>query len=138
MPTRNANSVAATRLVVPNSSATKIVAAEREVPGNTPATTCRSEEHTSELPSLMRHSYAVFCLKKKKNTHKPYTSPTHKTKHKNDNINNEQKQMITAVPDLSNQRKTIPDSNPPGYNEPSQETSHKGQCNPTSILNCIR
>src|SRR3546814_5514574 len=28
----------------------------------------RSEEHTSELPSLMRTSYAVFCLKKKKNT----------------------------------------------------------------------
>src|SRR3546814_3354916 len=28
----------------------------------------RSEEHTSELPSLMRISYAVFCLKKKKNT----------------------------------------------------------------------
>src|SRR3546814_2104607 len=27
----------------------------------------RSEEHTSELQSLMRHSYAVFCLKKKKN-----------------------------------------------------------------------
>src|SRR3546814_1154158 len=26
----------------------------------------RSEEHTSELPSLMRRSYAVFCLKKKK------------------------------------------------------------------------
>src|SRR3546814_4443233 len=30
----------------------------------------RSEEHTSELQSLMRSSYAVFCLKKKKNTHK--------------------------------------------------------------------
>src|SRR3546814_4273303 len=30
----------------------------------------RSEEHTSELQSLMRISYAVFCLKKKK-THKP-------------------------------------------------------------------
>src|SRR3546814_8022382 len=31
----------------------------------------RSEEHTSELPSLMRISYAVFCLKKKNknNTH---------------------------------------------------------------------
>src|SRR3546814_1855135 len=29
----------------------------------------RSEEHTSELQSLMRISYAVFCLKKKKNTH---------------------------------------------------------------------
>src|SRR3546814_2292194 len=29
----------------------------------------RSEEHTSELQSLMRISYAVFCLKKKKDTH---------------------------------------------------------------------
>src|SRR3546814_8563975 len=34
----------------------------------------RSEEHTSELQSLMRTSYAVFCLKKKKSihTHKYY------------------------------------------------------------------
>src|SRR3546814_9780142 len=30
------------------------------------ATKIRSEEHTSELQSLMRISYAVFCLKKKK------------------------------------------------------------------------
>src|SRR3546814_4167075 len=30
------------------------------------AHSCRSEEHTSELQSLMRISYAVFCLKKKK------------------------------------------------------------------------
>src|SRR3546814_5743457 len=30
----------------------------------------RSEEHTSELQSLMRISYAVFCLKKKKNSHR--------------------------------------------------------------------
>src|SRR3546814_7080535 len=30
----------------------------------------RSEEHTSELQSLMRISYAVFCLKKKINTYK--------------------------------------------------------------------
>src|SRR3546814_4115690 len=30
----------------------------------------RSEEHTSELQSLMRISYAVFCLKKKKTTYK--------------------------------------------------------------------
>src|SRR3546814_5342875 len=29
----------------------------------------RSEEHTSELQSLMRISYAVFCLKKKTNNH---------------------------------------------------------------------
>src|SRR3546814_9637030 len=37
----------------------------------------RSEEHTSELQSLMRISYAVFCLKKK--THKIYnhTKPRH-------------------------------------------------------------
>src|SRR3546814_4710379 len=33
----------------------------------------RSEEHTSELQSLMRISYAVFCLKKK-NTHIPHTT----------------------------------------------------------------
>src|SRR3546814_6052316 len=30
----------------------------------------RSEEHTSELQSLMRNSYAVFCLKKKKTIHR--------------------------------------------------------------------
>src|SRR3546814_4786272 len=35
----------------------------------------RSEEHTSELQSLMRISYAVFCLKKKNTTH----PPTHST-----------------------------------------------------------
>src|SRR3546814_56543 len=36
----------------------------------------RSEEHTSELQSLMRISYAVFCLKKKKN--KTYKTTDHK------------------------------------------------------------
>src|SRR3546814_968852 len=36
----------------------------------------RSEEHTSELQSLMRISYAVFCLKKKNNTN---TNTTKKT-----------------------------------------------------------
>src|SRR3546814_5774556 len=35
-----------------------------------PANNGRSEEHTSELQSLMRISYAVFCLKKKNNTMK--------------------------------------------------------------------
>src|SRR3546814_8924459 len=33
----------------------------------------RSEEHTSELQSLMRISYAVFCLKKNKKTRQQYT-----------------------------------------------------------------
>src|SRR3546814_7709693 len=32
----------------------------------------RSEEHTSELQSLMRNSYAVFCLKKKTNAHNKF------------------------------------------------------------------
>src|SRR3546814_8111659 len=39
----------------------------------------RSEEHTSELQSLMRISYAVFCLKKKKKKkQKQYTKPKEK------------------------------------------------------------
>src|SRR3546814_5747991 len=36
--------------------------------GQVTGTARRSEEHTSELQSLMRTSYAVFCLQKKKNT----------------------------------------------------------------------
>src|SRR3546814_5388570 len=46
----------------------------------------RSEEHTSELQSLMRISYAVFCLKKKKQTNKnisninPHIYKQHDTK----------------------------------------------------------
>src|SRR3546814_1687053 len=36
---------------------------------------CRSEEHTSELQSLMRNSYAVFCLKTKKT--QDYTHTKH-------------------------------------------------------------
>src|SRR3546814_2937749 len=41
----------------------------------------RSEEHTSELQSLMRISYAVFCLKKKKedDIHSNYTSTRRST-----------------------------------------------------------
>src|SRR3546814_5523171 len=41
-----------------------------------PAVAARSEEHTSELQSLMRISYAVFCLKKKT------TKTTKTTQHK--------------------------------------------------------
>src|SRR3546814_4731285 len=39
---------------------------KRRIPGqrrHARAGACRSEEHTSEIQSLMRHSYAVFCLK---------------------------------------------------------------------------
>src|SRR3546814_5802056 len=45
-------------------------------PPRTPATArprWRSEEHTSELQSLMRISYAVFCLKKKKKRQTQHT-----------------------------------------------------------------
>src|SRR3546814_5831391 len=44
----------------------------------TTADAVRSEEHTSELQSLMRISYAVFCLKKKKKTKQkqPHTITT--------------------------------------------------------------
>src|SRR3546814_10215018 len=38
----------------------------------------RSEEHTSELQSLMRISYAVFCLKKKQNNTIHYINELHK------------------------------------------------------------
>src|SRR3546814_5390085 len=44
-------------------------------PPRTMRQAARSEEHTSELQSLMRNSYAVFCLKKKK-----------KTKHKHNDL----------------------------------------------------
>src|SRR3546814_10739409 len=40
----------------------------------------RSEEHTSELQSLMRISYAVFCLKKKK-THNHITTNNHESQY---------------------------------------------------------
>src|SRR3546814_3399916 len=44
------------------------ITADREVELRRNDGSRRSEEHTSELQSLMRNSYAVFCLKKKKNT----------------------------------------------------------------------
>src|SRR3546814_4511253 len=40
----------------------------------------RSEQHPSELQSLMRISYAVFCLKKKKKQHKLHTTENYNTK----------------------------------------------------------
>src|SRR3546814_2180412 len=42
----------------------------------------RSEEHTSELQSLMRISYAVFCLKKKKNKKNSNNNNTNPNTHK--------------------------------------------------------
>src|SRR3546814_7565452 len=45
----------------------------------TPEGSVRSEEHTSELQSLMRISYAVFCLKKKNK--EKHTTKSHTAKH---------------------------------------------------------
>src|SRR3546814_7102988 len=52
-------------------------------PGRTPA--MRSEEHTSELQSLMRISYAVFCLKKKNKKTQHYTYITNTEIHMQSN-----------------------------------------------------
>src|SRR3546814_4638178 len=52
-------------------AADAVLAARRAHPDATLAA-LRSEEHTSELQSLMRISYAVFCLKNKHNNPKHY------------------------------------------------------------------
>src|SRR3546814_9899409 len=51
----------------------------RSVTGGDNAPRKRSEEHTSELQSLMRISYAVFCLKKKKRIHTQKNDRAHNT-----------------------------------------------------------
>src|SRR3546814_2541824 len=56
----------------------------------------RSEEHTSELQSLMRISYAVFCLKKKKVMQKYYVYDLTKT-----HIDYRTKHKSCIVPDIS-------------------------------------
>ena len=55
IPTRKANSVAAARFEVPRSIATKIVVAEREVPGKTPATICA-------IPTAMATRQKIWLL----------------------------------------------------------------------------
>src|SRR3546814_2148214 len=50
---------------------TKIAIARVKKSTKAPTSTLRSEEHTSELQSLMRISYAVFCLKKQKTQLQP-------------------------------------------------------------------
>src|SRR3546814_9713609 len=47
----------------------------------------RSEEHTSELQSLMRISYAVFCLKKKKTTTRRQRATIHQSQPKDQKYN---------------------------------------------------
>src|SRR3546814_4986409 len=60
-----------TALVTTSLTRSRTVSTSPENPAS--CSTPRSEEHTSELQSLMRNSYAVFCLKKTKQT----TNNTH-------------------------------------------------------------
>src|SRR3546814_9130169 len=65
---------------------------DRAVLQNTLARFKRSEEHTSELQSLMRNSYAVFCLKKKKSaTNIAYTEMVNH----NITVNHNNKEQLT-------------------------------------------
>src|SRR3546814_1354407 len=64
-------------VVMPNMDGPSMVARARATHPDLPVL-FRSEEHTSELQSLMRISYAVFCLKKKK----------HKTTHERRQLDN--------------------------------------------------
>src|SRR3546814_10792414 len=52
--------------IVAQGTPAELAANEKSLTGQYLSGTRRSEEHTSELQSLMRISYAVFCLKKKK------------------------------------------------------------------------
>src|SRR3546814_8048848 len=77
--------------LAPDSTRPRAVTVRLRVPlsGSTIGRLDRSEEHTSELQSLMRISYAVFCLKKK-----------NKTKHQHTNIAKPyipQHKMITII-----------------------------------------
>src|SRR3546814_3146018 len=55
----------------------------------------RSEEHTSELQSLMRNSYAVFCLKKKKKHIR--IDQTHISQYKQENADAAARQTIQDI-----------------------------------------
>src|SRR3546814_2775421 len=56
----------------------------------------RSEEHTSELQSLMRISYAVFCLKKKKQKTKHITKTESEKSNTINRYNNKKKQHLQS------------------------------------------
>src|SRR3546814_2591389 len=64
--------------------------------------TPRSEEHTSELQSLMRISYAVFCLKKKKK------SKTKKKSHSKNEQSNVQRKNTHKKTQIKSTRQQIP------------------------------
>src|SRR3546814_6727006 len=68
-------------LFVANNLVRRVESANAFVANSHPGCLHRSEEHTSELQSLMRISYAVFCLKKKNHTNRHKHNYTHNTHH---------------------------------------------------------
>src|SRR3546814_5282868 len=78
-PRYDAGDTAKFQVRMPFREATALVTVERE---GVLSSFVRSEEHTSELQSLMRISYAVFCLKKKK--HNKKSSHELATQHRQD------------------------------------------------------
>src|SRR3546814_2606335 len=77
--TTNAATCASTGIPGTSSTPTNTAAAAKPSQSmNAPGAIVRSEEHTSELQSLMRITYAVFCLKK---TTPPKPHPPHPAPH---------------------------------------------------------
>src|SRR3546814_5526546 len=66
---------------------------------------CRSEEHTSELQSLMRISYAVFCLKKKKKKREEIREEQETTIQKQKEQNSTEKKTKTQTQVITKQVK---------------------------------
>src|SRR3546814_2382175 len=80
-PRPNSTSSTASALVtMQHTTSAPATASAADVTTLRPRAASRSEEHTSELQSLMRISYAVFCLKKK--TINTKTTYTHKTQNR--------------------------------------------------------
>src|SRR3546814_10204106 len=58
----------------------------------------RSEEHTSELQSLMRISYAVFCLQKKTKTNTEHTTTLVHPNERNSTLHNRRQYVAHSTP----------------------------------------
>src|SRR3546814_3812211 len=86
---------ASLRRHLPDSSRDPRGASRRDTEHNRGARQLRSEEHTSELQSLMRISYAVFCLKKKKLKEPKKHSEEYRTKTSNHTRRQNSKERTT-------------------------------------------
>src|SRR3546814_1998890 len=77
----------------------------RSWPQKGPAINCRSEEHTSELQSLMRISYAVFCLKKKNQNNKHNKNDSNKHTNKQQQQTNRSSHEVVISMTMNVRRK---------------------------------